>query len=435
MQWVAAKIIGRRFFAGLLLCMIACSVVATAGAESNALETPAATSSAGRPSLLRTFSFKDKDIDIFPVPVVQSRPDEKQSYGLMPVMLFSDKESHAIQTIIAASVQWNNVKKISGALIYYVFPDPNNNPDEIIQLYVEMAERYYRETTLRYYNPKFMDKFYIDASFSWLKTPFRRFFGYGADTLKAAETNYVSRNFYAQGMFGYYFHPKFRLSFTENFTTTDLLTRAINDVGDTLADFGAQAGVHDSTNLIHRLTATFDTRPQGINSRFGHLAEANVFFAHDALFLDNTFVGFSFEGIHMNSMFEDKTVTVIRAFVQDMYGTGIPFYLQSTLGGDRELRSYIPNRFTDTGKMIFTWEQRITALKKTLFGIPVMLSVDPFFEVGSVFNHFNNLKGAKFQPVAGMGLRFIVPPNVVARVDIAYGEEGYNVYTNLNYPF
>jgi hypothetical protein len=61
--------------------------------------------------------------------------------------------------------------------------------------------------------------------------------------------------------------------------------------------------------------------------------------------------------------------------------------------------------------------------------------MDPFVEVGGVFHHANNLGQSKFRGDGGIGFRFLVPPNVVARVDVAAGDEGYNVYTQLNYPF
>lgn len=58
--------------------------------------------------------FQNKTIDFFPVPIFTTRPDEKESYGLMPVVLLSDKDTGAIQTIIAAMGLYNTVIKFSG---------------------------------------------------------------------------------------------------------------------------------------------------------------------------------------------------------------------------------------------------------------------------------------------------------------------------------
>lgn len=379
--------------------------------------------------------FLNKDIDFFPVPVFETSPEEGESYGLLPVVLFSDKETKSIQTILAALLQYNSIIKFSGAGIFHYFPQPKDNPDEVFELYVEFAQRFYRETTLHYFNPHFFEKLYLDADFVWLQTPFRRFYGYGANSVESGESNYVSRNFYSNLTLGYYFLPTLRLNFREQFTTTDLRSRAITDVSDTLTRYGTLPGIFDATHFIHYFSLTFDSRPEGQNSSNGFFVEGNYFFSHKSLGSDTTFQGYSFEAISLIPLFQKKTITALRFFFQDMYGSGIPFYLQSHLGGENELRSFIRYRFRDTGKIIFTWEQRIAVLNKELFGVPFTISVDPFFEVGRVFNHINNLGFQDIQPVGGIGIRGIVKPNVVARVDVSVGTEGYNIYTMLNYPF
>lgn len=379
--------------------------------------------------------FANKSLDVFPIPIFETRPDEGESYGLMPVLLFSDNDTKAISIILAAIGQYNSVIKWSGAAIAYWFPNPTKNPDEVFEFYFEYAQKYFRETTLRYFNPRFKDDFFLESKFIWLKTPFTRFYGYGASTNKSGESNYVSRSFNFETTFGYYLNRNFRLNLSERFFTNDLLTRAFPNVSDTLTRYGAQGGVADSTNLIHKLSATLDTRPQGLNSKSGTFAEASYFFSVKGLLSDVNIQGFSFEASQLIPFFNKRTITALRIFAQDMYGSNIPFYLQSQLGGAKELRSFIPNRFTDTGKLIFTWEQRIKVIAMNVFDVDVEVYADPYVEVGRVFNHFNNLGFDDFQPVVGLGLRAFVPPNVLARVDMSLGKEGYAIYTVLNYPF
>jgi outer membrane protein assembly factor BamA len=278
-------------------------------------------------------------------------------------------------------------------------------------------------------------KWYIDGNFIWLNTPFRRFFGYGSHTLEADESNYVSHGFYMTALAGYYATPRFRINLTESFISTDLKGQAIFDVADTLTRYGGLNGVQNSFNFIHKVSLTYDSRPKGPNSREGFFAEGSYFASLVPLGSDVNFHGFSTEAIHMHSMFNERTTLVFRLFAQDIYGSDVPFYLQSSLGGDRELRAFIPNRFVDNGKLIFTWEQRIKVLKKSIFGIPAELWLDPFLEAGTVFDNFKNLGASKMQTVAGLGIRMIVPPTVVGRIDIACGAEGYSVYTQLGYPF
>ena len=395
-------------------------------------ETPEKTSSGKKGG----FSlFKDKEMDFFPIPIFETRPDEGESYGAMPVFLFSEKDSKAISIILAAMGQYNSVVKASGTLLAHFFPRPVKNPDEVFEFFFEFGQKYARELTLHYANPKFFDKFFLDSRFMWLKTPFPRFYGYGAKTGETGESNFVSREFLFDTTFGYYLHKNLRVNFSEKFTTTDLLNRAFNNTGDTLTVYGAQEGVYDSTHLVHKLSVTFDNRPSSSISKKGTFAEASYFFSHKNLGSDSTFNGFSLEAVQLVSFFKERTTSAIRFFMQDIYGSEVPFYLQSRLGGPDELRAFIPNRFTDKGKMIFTLEQRIKVFGKTVFGVPVEVYADPFFEVGRVFNHLSNFSFNDLQPVGGLGLRGVVPPNVVARVDFAVGSEDYGVYTMLGYAF
>lgn len=382
------------------------------------------------------FSFlKNKSVDFFPVPVFETRPDEGESYGLMPVVLLSDRDTKAIRVILAAVGQYNSITRFGGAGVLFYYPDPHRRPDEVVELYFELAERYYRETTLRYFNPRFQKNFYLDTAFVWLKTPFRRFYGFGAGSPENGESNFTSRNFSLDLTAGYYLAKHLRLNVAEHFLTTDLITRAFLNVSDTLTRYGGGAGVYDATNFAHEISASFDTRHNGEYSKQGIFAEAGYFFSHKNLGSDVTFQGFRVEGTFLKPWWDSRMVTVFRGSLKDIYGSNIPFYLQSSLGGDRELRSYIPDRFTDNGKWIFSLEQRIRVLKKNIFGIPVEFHADPFFEVGRVFHNLENFSLTNLQPVVGLGLRGIVPPNVVGRLDIAVGREGYNVYTMLGYPF
>lgn len=379
--------------------------------------------------------FFDKEKDFFPVPVFQTRPDEGQTYGLMPVLLLSDKDSHAISTIIAAIGQWNEVVKFSGAAVFYHFFQPVKNPDQQLQIYAQWGQKFYREASARYFDPDFLGHFYLDTNFIWLQTPFRRFYGYGAATPKAAESNYLSSSLTGSVAFGYYFLKDLRLTLTESVLSTDISSRAITDVADTLTAFAGVSGVEDDFNWVHRLAMTLDTRPSGLNSKRGTLIEGAFFISDTVLGSDHRFRGYSFEAVHLLSYLKERMTTAARVYLQDMYGSSIPFYLQSTLGGDKELRSFIPNRFIDTGKILFSIEQRMRVVRKNIFGIPCEMWADPFLEVGRVFHHINHLGADDYQTVAGLGIRFIVPPNVTARIDLGIGSEGYNVYTQLGYPF
>ena len=64
----------------------------------------------------------------------------------------------------------------------------------------------------------------------------------------------------------------------------------------------------------------------------------------------------------------------------------------------------------------------------------IELEAAPFLDFGRVNKEFlGRLGRTQFNP--GVGIRAISRPNVVGRVDVAYGRDGGNVFVGLDYPF
>ena len=373
---------------------------------------------------------KKYEKDIFPVPVFETRPDEGQTYGVMPVLLLSD-EKKAIKTIIAAIGQYNSITKWEGAGLAYFYPQP----DQEIQFFAGMAQKYYREVTLRYFDPSFFDKYYLEGNFSYLKSPFGRFFGLGPKRPKKDESNFTAGNVLLELTGGFYFLKHFRANLSEKFHTTDLQTRAITTFDDTLTRYGALPEVADSTNFIHEISLVFDTRANREYSTQGMMAQAATSFSSKTLASDKTFQSLNFDTVCLWPTIPKRLTTAARFNFQQMFGTNIPFYEMASLGGEDQMRAFTPGRFIDKGKVAFQVEERIKVAAWSLLGIPFEVHIDPFFELGKVFKNPASLGDGPWQPVGGAGFRLFVPPNVVARLDMAYGSDGLEIYTLLGYPF
>ncbi|MDO8518806.1 MAG: BamA/TamA family outer membrane protein [Deltaproteobacteria bacterium] len=369
--------------------------------------------------------------DFFPVPIIESRPDEGQTYGIMPVLLFTDPKENAIKRILAAIGQYNSVSGFGGAGLAYFYPQPHQE----IQFYAELAQRHEREITLRFFDPLFFEKYYLEADFSYLNTPFGRFFGIGPETTEGDQSNFVSSNFLLEVTGGWHFLKNFRVNLGEKIHATELAGRAIDSIADTLTRYGALPEVVDSTNLIHELSLVFDTRPDREYSEKGSMARTAYFFSIKDFVSDKTFQGFNFETIHLIPLIPKRLTTALRFNFQQMFGEEIPFYEMSQLGGGNEMRAFTPGRFVDRGKLVFQLEERINLLRWKLMGIPFEIHTDPFFELGRVFNKPGEIDSHDWQPVGGLGFRLFVPPNVVGRLDMAVGSEGFELYTQLGYPF
>jgi hemolysin activation/secretion protein len=115
----------------------------------------------------------------------------------------------------------------------------------------------------------------------------------------------------------------------------------------------------------------------------------------------------------------------------------IPFYERPTLGGETTLRAFGLSRFIDNTAWLVNLEERIQMVEKKLFDYPIDLEAAPFVDIGRVSRRLDPyripLKHIQVNP--GVGLRLLARPNVVGRLDVAYGKDGGNVFVGLDYPF
>lgn len=374
---------------------------------------------------------EDFEVDFIPVPVFETRPDRGNTYGLMPVFLLADKESKEIKAILGGIIQYNDTIKWDVALIAYLYPKPKQE----IQFYTEWGQHFSREVLARFVDSHLFEKIYLESQIQYLKTPFGFFYGLGAQTSEAGQTNYTSENFLLDLTAGFYLKTHLRIDSTFKFHLTKLGNRAKQNIADTLTTYGALPQVSDSTNWMPGIAFVFDNRADGSYSQKGSYARLGYSFSLTELGSDKSFHGWDLEALHIQPLIKNQWSSVFRLHWQKFFGDEIPFYELASLGGPNELRSFIPGRFVDQGKIIFQMEQRLRLVTWRLFGHTFDIYVDPFFEVGRVYNELSNLDFNHWQPVGGVGLRLFVPPNVVGRLDFAFGSEGFEMYTALGYPF
>ncbi|MBX7149541.1 BamA/TamA family outer membrane protein [bacterium] len=375
--------------------------------------------------------FKNREFDIFPVPVWESRPDKGNTYGLMPVVLLSDKKDGAIKAILAVIGQYNSVFKVSGAALAYLYPTPESE----ITFYGEMAQDYLKEFALRYFNPHLTSKIYLETEAQLLHTPFGYFYGIGPTTKESAQSNFFSKNINLKAHTGYYLKPNLRIEGGFRFNDVRLHDRAVDDYPASLTLFAGNPKVTSAKNLKTDIGLVFDNRTNSEYSDKGTLASLMSSYSFDGFLSDNTFQALDFEISHILPIIKNRWKSVFRFHTQGVWGNNIPFYEQSAIGGPTELRSFVPGRFIDSSKMVFQIEQRIKVADLKVMGKKFSVNADPFFEVGRVFPSWNHINTNNWQPVGGLGIRAFVPPNVIGRIDMAYGKEGFEIYTGLGYPF
>jgi hemolysin activation/secretion protein len=112
----------------------------------------------------------------------------------------------------------------------------------------------------------------------------------------------------------------------------------------------------------------------------------------------------------------------------------LPPYELSILGG-KDFRGYPDNRFIDRGVLKLNIEERIRVARLEVMRVPFDLEAAPFLEFGQVFDSPSEVALQETRVSYGMGLRAVVRPNVVGKVDVGAADEGLNIFVGLDYPF
>jgi hemolysin activation/secretion protein len=117
---------------------------------------------------------------------------------------------------------------------------------------------------------------------------------------------------------------------------------------------------------------------------------------------------------------------------------GVPFYERPTLGGQDTLRAFGLGRYVGNWAALINLEERVTIFDEKIFDHDARLELAPFIDIGRVGRTSLDLERSiltNIQVNPGIGVRLLARPNVVGRLDLAYGKDGSNVFVGLDYPF
>jgi hemolysin activation/secretion protein len=121
--------------------------------------------------------------------------------------------------------------------------------------------------------------------------------------------------------------------------------------------------------------------------------------------------------------------------VQATIGTDVPFFEQSSLGGQNNLRGYGVDRFIDQHLIALSIEERIHLVRTKIAGVTAEFEIAPFLDTGQVFSNFKDVSFKSYRMTPGIGFRGLVKPNVVGRIDYGYSREGGAVFAGLDFPY
>ncbi|MBI4237026.1 MAG: BamA/TamA family outer membrane protein [Deltaproteobacteria bacterium] len=374
--------------------------------------------------------FKDAHYRFFPVPIVATDPAEGQTYGLLPVVTANDAQDNVI-SIMAAALQYNSIIQFNGFGIWILTP----SADEELRLFGGAATKFYREASIDYVNSGLINhRLRVEAHGLYIEDPFERFFGFGPDRPKDAESNFTSLLGRIWGEVAFEIAPHVALVGQLDWARLGLQPRAIDALADTVTTYGALPEVADSHQISYRAGLRWDSRDSTFFPTRGALVSLLGTISHQLTGPDTPFGGVELRS--KAAWQPQRRVTLVgNLWFQQLLGDQIPFFHQSHLGGERNLRGFISRRFTDHGAALLELEARVLIKEWRIFDTPVSFSIDPFCGAGQVFHRLRDIAPHHFEPAGGVGFRMRAPPSVLGRIDVGYTRDGVAVYTTLDYPF
>jgi hypothetical protein len=383
--------------------------------------------------------FVHGDYTLIPLPAFAYTRNESYWAGaLMPILKANPKGE--LEHILAPQYLWNRFVGHTATVNYYRYVSDTTQYHAV----ASYSEKVQKDFDLGYKNLRAGGGRYIlGAEINWLKDPFARFFGFGNRAPERNETNYTARETRAKLTAGINLTPDFSVMLTERYHDVRLETGVIPSLPQTMQQFQNTPGVEGAQIVGHRLTLFYDTREHQLTPVRGSYLNLSAEFNQNLQHAEpNRWWRYTVDARHLIPHASDRMVFVAHALLDAVNRANraelaIPFYERPTLGGETTLRAFGLSRFIDNTAWLVNLEERIQMVEKKLFDYPIDLEAAPFVDIGRVSRRLDPyripLKHIQVNP--GVGLRLLARPNVVGRLDVAYGKDGGNVFVGLDYPF
>ncbi len=370
----------------------------------------------------------------FVVPAISTSKNDGRDFGLIVPVLDSDEEGN-LRSVFAPMLIHNSFLGVRGTLNYFQYWSGGKQL-EAMGSYTEEIER---KLKFRYRDPGFIEGlFFVDIGAQFFKNATKRFFGLGQGTPESNESNYTGREIQVHWKFGIHLNDVTRLSVNQRFRDVEIQPGGVDNEPYAKDRFSNTAGIDGATVLAHRLVFQYDSRDNLITPTagtqfegFGELAQNFDRRRID----DQLYFRYGLDARRFFPSPSKRYIFLIRGRLELSFGDGIPFFEQSSLGGENNLRGFGRDRFIDKHMVAVNAEERIHMFKVNLFNVNVEFEVTPFVDMGRTYRNFSFRQFNDWEITPGVGFRGIVRPNLVSRVDWGYSREGGAVFAGLDYPF
>jgi len=372
------------------------------------------------------------DTQIFPIPSVSTSKNDGSDAGLIVPILISDPDGE-LKYLMAPMLIQNSIVGTRGAFNLFRY-EPGGRE---LRFIASLAERIERKLLFSYADPAFSNgRYSLNIGATFFKNATSRFFGIGQTTQGADETNYTAREARANWRFGVHANEVTQISVGQRVRQFSM-QRGATDLPFTGEVFPDVTGVQGESIIIgHRASFYYDTRDSLVTPTDGVAISAYAELNQNVRNSDHPV--YSRYEIEVKKLFPSESkraILVVRADLQATLGSEVPFFEQSSLGGQNNLRGFGQDRYIDKHLVAFSVEERIHVIRTRIAGVTADFELAPFLDTGQVFNSYNDLSFKDYRMTPGLGFRGIVRPNVVGRVDYGYSREGGAVFAGLDFPY
>ncbi len=371
---------------------------------------------------------------IFVVPAISTSKNAGRDFGLIVPVLDSDEDGN-LRSVLAPMLIHNSFLGVRGTLNYYHYWSGGKQL-EAVGSYTEEIER---KLIFRYQDPGFIEGlFFVDIGAQFFKKATKRFFGLGQASPEANESNYTGREIQVHWNLGIHLNDVTRLSVNQRFRDVEIQPGGIDDEPFAKNQFPNTAGIGGATVLAHGLVFQYDSRDNLTSPTAGTRVEAFGELAQNfdrRQIDDQLYFRYGFETRYFIPSPSKQYIFLIRGKLGLSFGNGIPFFEQSSLGGENNLRGYGRDRFIDKHMIVVNVEERIHMFQVKILNVKAEFEVAPFVDMGRTYRDFSYRQFDDWKITPGVGFRAIVRPNLVSRVDWGYSKEGGAIFAGLDYPF
>jgi hypothetical protein len=376
---------------------------------------------------------------MIPVPVVTTDPNGGTTYGVMGVKLFKDANGD-IQDIFAPDITKNTTLGVGGDLRYFAYPSADTH--------------WYFTASGQETKARNVDAFYTtgltrqnwwswQGRLFWEHDPTERFYGIGNMTPNADESNYMTKQIYAESILGLNFNEQAQLAWLFRPRYERLGPGGFTEIPATSQVFPNVKGLDGGSEIYNAAVFSYDTRDSTDLPNHGGFYQLFYGLADRRLGSSMSYNRFGTDLRHYFP-FGSRVVFATHAYVSYMpAGNEPPFWSMARLGG--EFTDYLTDRTTQRGWGVGRWtdnniegfnaEMRTKVYSAKVFDTQGTLELAPFVDMGKVSHDMTANPVNQFHPAGGLGIRAQAEPFVVGFVDIGYAGDGSSIFAGVNYPF